>query len=85
MEAYDVVMANLDPAGSRRGVPDDRPEEVLAEFPLGLTTQEVAEVMRTDIEQPLDRRAAAQMLIRAVGRGTVKVEPLGDDGLWSVA
>jgi protein-disulfide isomerase-like protein with CxxC motif len=83
MEAYDVIVANLDPTGSRRGVPEERPEEVLAEFPLGLTTQEVAEVMRTDIEQPLDRRAAAQMLIRAVGRGAVQVEPLGDDGLWS--
>ncbi|MGA0069035.1 MAG: DsbA family protein [Miltoncostaeaceae bacterium] len=85
MEAYDVIVANLDPSGSRRGVPEERPEEVLAEFPLGLTTQEVAEVMRTDIEQPIDRRAAAQMLLRAVGRGAVKVEPLGDDGLWSVA
>lgn len=84
MEAYDVIVANLDPTGSRRGVPEERPEDVLAEFPLGLTTQEVAEVMRTDIEQPLDRRAAAQMLIRAVGRGAVQVEPLGDDGLWSV-
>ena len=61
------------------------PEEVLAEFPLGLTTQEVAEVMRTDIEKPIDRRAAAQMLIRAVGRGAVQVEPVGDDALWSVA
>jgi protein-disulfide isomerase-like protein with CxxC motif len=85
MEAYDVIVANLDPAGSRRGVPDDRPEEVLAEFPLGLTTQEVAEVMRTDIEKPIDRRAAAQMLIRAVGRGAVQVEPVGDDALWSAA
>ncbi|MGB1527159.1 MAG: hypothetical protein ACPG9N_06275, partial [Miltoncostaeaceae bacterium] len=85
MEAYDVVVANLDPAGSRRAVPDDRPEDVLAEFPLGLTTQEVAEVMRTDIEQPVNRRAAAQSLIRAVGRGTVTVEPIGDDGLWTVA
>ncbi len=85
MEAYDVIVANLDPAGSRRGVPDDRPEDVLAEFPLGLTTQEVAEVMRTDIEKPIDRRAAAQMLIRAVGRGAVQVEPVGDDALWSVA
>ncbi|MBM3634365.1 MAG: hypothetical protein FJW99_03605 [Actinobacteria bacterium] len=84
MEAYDVVVANLDPTGSRRGVPEERPEDVLAEFPLGLTTQEVAEVMRTDIEQPIDRRAAAQMLIRAVGRGAVSVEPIGDDGLWSV-
>ena len=84
MEAYDVVVANLDPAGSRRAVPDDRPEEVLAAFPLGLTTQEVAEVMRTDIEQPINRRAAAQSLIRAVGRGTVTVEPIGDDGLWTV-
>ncbi len=85
VEAYDVIVANLDPAGSRRGVPDDRPEEVLADFPLGLTTQEVAEVMRSDIEQPVNRRAAAQSLIRAVGRGAVTVEPLGDDGLWTVA
>lgn len=82
MEAYDVIVANLDPSGSRRAVPDDRPEEVLAEFPLGLSTQEVAEVMRTDIEQPINRTAAAQSLIRAVGRGTVAVQPLGDDGLW---
>lgn len=82
MEAYDVIVANLDPSGSRRAVPDDRPEEVLAEFPLGLSTQEVAEVMRTDIEQPTNRTAAAQSLIRAVGRGTVAVQPLGDDGLW---
>jgi protein-disulfide isomerase-like protein with CxxC motif len=82
MEAYDVIIANLDPAGSRRAVPEDRPEEILAAFPLGLTTQEVAEVMRTDIEEPINRRAAAQSLIRAVGRGTVVAEPLGDDGLW---
>lgn len=85
MEAYDALIANLDPAGSRRGVPDDRPEEVLREFRLGLTTQEVAEVMRTDIEQPIDRRAAAQSLIRSVGRGAVVAEPLGDDGLWRAA
>lgn len=83
MEAYDVIVANLDPTGSRRGVPDDRPEDVLREFPLGLTTQEVAEVMRTDIEQPINRRAASQALIRAVGRGAVAVEPLGDDALWT--
>ncbi len=83
MEAYDVIIANLDPAGSRREVPADLPEVVLREFPLGLTTQEVAEVMRTDMERPLDREAAAQALIRAVGRGTVTAEPLGDDGLWN--
>jgi hypothetical protein len=82
MEAYDVIVANLDPSGSRRAVPDDRPEDVLREFPLGLSTQEVAEVMRTDIERPLNREAAAQSLIRAVGRGAVAVQPLGDDGLW---
>ena len=77
-----LLVANLDPSGSRRGVPDDLPEEVLRAFPLGLTTQEVAEVMRTDIEEPINRRAAAQSLIRAVGRGTVVAQPLGDDGLW---
>ncbi len=83
MEAYDVIIANLDPAGSRREVPADLPEVVLREFPLGLTTQEVAAVMRTDIERPLDREATAQALIRAVGRGTVTAEPLGDGGLWN--
>ena len=83
MEAYDVIVANLDPTGSRRDVPEDFPEVLLSEFPLGLTTQEVAEAMRTDIERPLDREAAAQSLIRAVGRGTVAVRPLGDDGLWT--
>ncbi len=81
IEAYDVCMANLDPSGSRREVPDD-PAEVLREFPMGLTTQEVAVVMRRDLEDQVDRLAASRALIRAVGRGTVSVEPLGDDGLW---
>ena len=44
IEAYDVVVANLIPDGRRRGVPDDA-LELLAAFPDGLTTQEVAQLL----------------------------------------
>ena len=67
VQAYDVIVANLGP-DLTRARPAEEPLDALALYPGGLTTQEVAEVMRTDIEEPLNRRAAAQSLIRAVGR-----------------
>lgn len=81
IEAYDVCIANLDPLGSRRAPPDD-PAELLREFPMGLTTQEVAVIMQRGLEDPVDRRATSQALLRAVGRGSVSVSPLGNDALW---
>ena len=42
LEAYDVVIANLDTSLERQGPPADGPLALLAEFPEGLCTQEVA-------------------------------------------
>ena len=42
IEAYDVVIANIDPTLKRRPAPDN-PLEALDEAPLGLVTAEVAE------------------------------------------
>ena len=37
VEAYDVLVANLDPTLERKAPPED-PAELLEHFPLGLTT-----------------------------------------------
>jgi 2-hydroxychromene-2-carboxylate isomerase len=80
VEAYDVVIANLDPALPRRE-PPETVLEVLADFPYGLTTQEVAAVMTRGNDAP-DRAAAEDALIELVASGACVREPLGDDALW---
>jgi 2-hydroxychromene-2-carboxylate isomerase len=83
VEAYDVLIANLDPAIDRRP-PPDHAAEVLRAFPYGLTTQEVAAVLAHG-NDPADRDAAHAQLIEAAGDGEVRREPLGDDALWTTA
>jgi protein-disulfide isomerase-like protein with CxxC motif len=79
VEAYDVVIANLEPALERRPAPAG-PVEAVAE--LGpLTTQEVAAVMAPHLVAP-DRAAAEQQLIEAAAAGALRREPLGHDALW---
>jgi hypothetical protein len=80
MDAYDVIVANLDPALDRRPAPED-PLEALEEAPLGLATIEVAEIMRTS-PHPADRDAAEEALIEAAARGDVVRVPTGDDAIW---
>jgi 2-hydroxychromene-2-carboxylate isomerase len=80
IEAYDVIVANLDPTLQRRPAPDD-PLEALAEAPMGLATAEVAEIMRRS-PHPADRGAAEEALIEAAGRGDVVRVPTGDDAIW---
>ncbi len=80
IEAYDVVVANLIPDGERRGVPDD-PLELLAAFPGGLTTQEVAQLLTRGNDAP-DRVEAEVAMVRLVAEGTATRTPLGDDALW---
>jgi 2-hydroxychromene-2-carboxylate isomerase len=80
VEAYDVVIANLDPA-LPRCEPPETVLEVLADFPYGLTTQEVAAVMTRGNDAP-DRAAAEDALIELVASGACVREPLGDDALW---
>jgi 2-hydroxychromene-2-carboxylate isomerase len=81
LEAYDVVIANLDPTLERRPPADDA-VEVLSAFPYALTTAEVAAVMAEHLEVP-DLRAAETALIEATGEGRVSRQPAGDGSLWA--
>jgi predicted DsbA family dithiol-disulfide isomerase len=80
VEAYDVLVANLDPSLDRADAPDDL-EPVLERFPDGLTTQEVAAIMVRGNLEP-DRAAAESALIELVASGAAVRTALGDDALW---
>jgi protein-disulfide isomerase-like protein with CxxC motif len=83
VEAYDVVIANLDPTLDRRPPAEDV-TEVLATFPYALTTREVAAVMAPHLVAP-DERAAEEALIDAAGSGAVRRETIGGGALWQLA
>jgi predicted DsbA family dithiol-disulfide isomerase len=80
VEAYDVLIANLDPT-LHREPPPETPEPLLERFPDGLTTQEVAALMTDGNDRP-DRGAAEAALLELVASGRALREPLGDDALW---
>ena len=83
IEAYDVVIANLDPTLERRPPAND-PLEVLSAFPYALTTAEVAAVMTEHLGVP-DMAAAEAALITATGEGHADRQPAGDGSLWAPA
>jgi predicted DsbA family dithiol-disulfide isomerase len=83
VEAYDVLVANLDPGLERQAPPQD-PAPLLDYFPGGLTTQEVAALM-THGNDAVDRRAAEAALLELVADGRAVRAPLGDDALWRAA
>jgi 2-hydroxychromene-2-carboxylate isomerase len=83
IEAYDVVIANLDPTLERRPPADD-PVEVLSAFPYALTTAEVAAVMTEHLGVP-DPAAVEVALITATGEGHAYRRPAGDGSLWALA
>jgi 2-hydroxychromene-2-carboxylate isomerase len=79
-DAYDLCVANLAPELPRRPRPE--PADLLAAYPSGLVTVEVAEVCRerNDDRSPADVATALAELERA---GIVRRTPIGDDdGLW---
>ena len=80
IEAYDVLVANLDPTLERQAPPES-PLPALQRFPDGLTTQEVAAIMAQGNHAP-DRRASEAALIELVGSGAARRTALGDDALW---
>jgi 2-hydroxychromene-2-carboxylate isomerase len=80
LQVYDVCVMNLDRTLDRRGRPDDV-AELLAAFPDGLTTREVAQVLAADNDAPHDA-SAEDDLIRAAAAGRVRRETLGHDALW---
>ena len=82
VEAYDVVIANLDPTLERRRPADDL-IEVLSAFHYALTTAEVAAVMAEHLAVP-DLNGTLAALIEATGDGRVTRQPVGDGSLWSL-
>jgi 2-hydroxychromene-2-carboxylate isomerase len=78
--AYDVLIVNLDPTLERRPVPDD-PAELLAEYPDGLTTQEIAALLAEGNDAP-DRAAAETAMLELVFDGRAERIALGDDAIW---
>jgi predicted DsbA family dithiol-disulfide isomerase len=83
VEAYDVLVANLDPTLHRQGPPEN-PGPLLQSFPYGLTTQEVAALLAGNNETP-DRAAAEAALLEVVAEGRAERHPLGNDALWKPA
>jgi protein-disulfide isomerase-like protein with CxxC motif len=83
VEAYDVLVANLDPT-LRREPPPETPEPLLARFPDGLSTQEVALLLARGNDAP-DRVGAEAALLALVGEGKARREALGDSALWRAA
>ena len=82
--AYDVLVANLDPA-ARITHPPETPEPLLERFPEGLTTAEVAALLAEGPEYIPDRDAAEEALLQLVADGAAVREPIGNDALWHAA
>ena len=80
VEAYDVLVANLDPAIERRPAPD-APAALLEHFGEGLTTQEVAALMARGNDRP-DKVTAEIALLELAAEGGAVRRALGDDALW---
>ncbi len=83
VEAYDILVANLDPTLERRP-PPETPTDLLAYFSDGLTTQEVAALM-CEGNDPPDRAGAEAALLEGVAAGEIDRQSLGDDALWTAA
>jgi hypothetical protein len=80
VEAYDVLIANLDPTLNREP-PPETPAPLLERFREGLTTQEVAALLAVG-NNPPDRVGAEAALLELVASGHAARRPLGDDALW---
>jgi 2-hydroxychromene-2-carboxylate isomerase len=80
VEAYDVLVANLDPTLHREPAPES-PVPLLERFDEGLTTQEVAALLARGNDAP-DKVSAERALIELVAAGEAVRRPIGDDALW---
>ena len=83
IEAYDVLIANLDPTLAREPAPEHA-IDALQRFPDGLVTAEVAAILAQNNQLP-DRDAAERALIELAGAGAAKRQALADDALWQPA
>jgi 2-hydroxychromene-2-carboxylate isomerase len=79
--AYEALAMNLDPGLERRGAPED-PAELLAAFDHGLTTREVAVLLRAQpTDEPDDDAAHAAMAGLAL-EGRANAWTVGDGVVW---
>jgi protein-disulfide isomerase-like protein with CxxC motif len=83
-EAYDTALANLDVGLERRSAPRNM-LDALSAFPDGLTTAELASVMRPSDLLDADLEATATALADLAEAGTVVREPAGRDAIWRAA
>ena len=83
-EAYDTALANLDVSLDRRPPPAD-PLEALGAFPDGLTTAELAAVLRPSDLVDADLAATEAQLVALSGDEGLICEPVGGDALWRLA
>ena len=81
-EAVDVLVMNLVPQAERLPVPSLA--RLLAAYPGGLTTAEVARVLADTTDEP-DLAAAEDALIRLSVAGGARRQALGHDALWTAA
>ena len=81
-EAVDVLVMNLVPRAERLPVP--ALEDLLAAYPGGLTTAEVARVLADTTTEP-DMAAAEDDLIRLTVAGKARRQALGHDALWTAS
>ena len=83
IEAYDVLVANLDPTLDRRPAPED-PVEAVEAFPDGLVTAEVAAIM-TSGNDAHDIEAAEDGAHRARRRGSRAPHDARQQRVWQPA
>ena len=83
-EAYDTALANLDVTLKRRDAPASA-MEALRTFPEGLTTAELASVMRPSDLVDADFEATTAELAELAAAGDVVQELAGADAVWHAA
>ena len=83
-EAYDTALANLDPSLERRPAPGGA-LDALHELPAGLTTAELASVLRPSDLVDADHEAAAAELAELERAGAVTRQTTGNDAVWRSA
>jgi hypothetical protein len=79
-EAVDVLVMNLVPQADRLPVPSL--PDLLAAYPGGLTTAEVARVLADTTDEP-DLAESEDALIRLAVAGSARRQALGHDALWT--
>jgi predicted DsbA family dithiol-disulfide isomerase len=79
--AYDLCIANLDPAITRTP-PPETPAPLLDRFPDGLTTAEIAAMLAQGPDPIPDLDAAEQAMVKLVAEGIAVRGSLGSDPLW---